>query len=299
MNTRDGTTRLSLFMQVDSMSEDEMVAGLHHIRDHHRNPAKEDYVFNLVLNETGHYDGTLRTPTLDTLADFLPGGPMPAFDNVFVGSAVLPWAGPGNPYREGMASELFRWENLLLQRNLWHAFQARYPHVPFHFYINYEGVLDYFEEEPLRSYYEAFLVQSVRDSHKVRPNHAVLWSPAVWRDNALSTPEVDAVVRTLSNVKYHANQVGHDRGISWLHLQDMLGREWSGNDLDDVRTWYWQLENAWEFDSLRIDAELFTPDYQPLSPAEYAHRMNYYDLHDLPVGASWEFRYWFRDHMDV
>lgn len=298
VDVTDGSSRMSLFMQVNSINVMEMSAALEHVRAHHRDPAEEDYIYNLVINEIGTTAGDLHTNALDTLVPYLPGGPWQAFDNVFVGSAVLPWAGPGNAYREGMSDGGFRWQNLMLQKTLWQEFQARYPAVPWHFYINYEGVLDYFDESPLRSYYEAFLVQSVYDAHAIRPNHAVMWAPAVWRDNALSTPEVSAIAQTFNAVRYYANQVGHSKGVSWLHLQDMLGRDWSGNTLEDVRDWYWQLKNAYPWDSLRIDAELFNPDYTPLDPEEYAARMNYYDFHGIPVGGSWEIRWWYREHIE-
>lgn len=298
-NATDGSTRMSLFMQVSSINVNEMVDALEHVRAEHRDPAEEDYIYNLVISEIGDTSGALYTSVLDALEEYLPGRSKQAFDNLFVGSAVLPWVGPGNPYREGMSNETFRWDNLMLQKHLWRGFAIRYPSVPWHCYITYEGVLDYFEEEPLRSYYEAYLVQSVLDAHEVRPGAAVMWAPAVWRDNALSVPEVTAISDTFHAVKHYANQAGHPKGVSWLHLQDMLGREWSGNTLADVRDWYWQLAGAFDFDSLRIDAELFTPSYQPIDSDTYTARMNYYDSHRIPVGGSWELRYWYRSHMEV
>lgn len=300
-NVLDGSTRLSLFCQINSISTSELQAACEHIRAEHRDPSKEDYVYNLVINEIGYDNGALRTSALDVLKPYLPGQPKQAFDNLFVGSSILPWNGPGNPYREGISDGDFRWANLQLQDTLWRAFDQQYGSqiAPFHFYINYEGVLSYLDEWSVKAGQEAYLVQSVRDAHDIHPDRSIMWAPAVWRTNAMTQAELNAVSQMFGAVKWYANQYGHDHGVNWLHLQDMLGRGWGGIDLWDVKAWYDQLASLGQFDSLRVDTELFTPSYQPIPLAEYQARMNFYDQHNIPVGASWELRYWYRSHQEI
>ena len=299
-NAVDGSTRLSLFCQINSISVTELASALEHIRTAHRDPDDEDYIYNLVITEIGFETGSLRTDALEVLMPYLPGGDRQSFDNVFVGSGVLAWRGAGNPYREGILNSSFRWHNLGLQRRLWLAFDHMFGgRTDYHFYISYEGVLSYFDEFLVAKAYEAYLIQSVRDAHDLRPDRSVMWAPAVWRTDGMTHGELKSIERTFKTVESYARAHGHDHGVNWLHLQDMLGRGWGGIDLADVRTWYRQLASLGLFDSLRVDTELFTPSYQPIPADVYRARMDYYDRNSIPVGASWELRYWYRQHTEI
>ena len=99
---------LTLFLQA-AYPPDNLDRILEHIRSDHRGTGP-NRVANLVLDAIGSPDGQLATTVLDRVL-----GAAGLFDNVFVGTATLPWQGPGSPYREGMLDAGFRWQNLTLR----------------------------------------------------------------------------------------------------------------------------------------------------------------------------------------
>lgn len=294
----DGSTKFSLFLQVNSISNSELQRALDHIANHHRDPAKDDYIYNIVLNEIGYETGELRFSTLEVLKPYLPGGPKACFDNVFVGSMFLPWNGPGNAYREGISDGAYRWANLEVQKKLWLEFKAWFGNRPWHFYVNYEGVLDYLDEYPVKVGMEAYLIQSTRDANAVKPGSAVMWSPAIWSGTILTANELNAFDSMMDAVDWYASSGGYTT-ISWLHLQDMLGRSWGGASKELVKKWYDQIKSKRSFASLRVNTELFTPSYQPVPIQVYRDRMDYYEANNILVGGSFELRYWFREHQEI
>lgn len=271
---------------------DDLKKHLEHVYQEHRDRSKDDYIYNVVLDEIGR-DGILSS-NLDIILPYLPGGPKQAFDNVFVGSHFLAVA--KDPYGYGMLNAEHRWKNLNQQLDLWKAFADKYD-IPFHFYINHEGVLDYFDIPSIAHAYEAYLIQSCRDANSVRPGAAVLWCPAVWSRKALTKAETRGIKRTLQNVKIWSGT----RGITWLHFQDMMGRKWSPSWWTVVK-WYRQLKALGIFDSLRVDMELFQTTANGLAPADpgaVLARERYYKRYGVPVGASWELRWWYANHLEV
>lgn len=300
----DGSTKKSLFIQVSSSNADFLRNAINHIAAEHKDPAKDDYIYNVVLNEIGDANGAL-SPILDVIVPHLPGGGgRQVFDNVFVGSMMLPWqVVGGNAYLNGILDADFRWANLMAQRRLWQAFRSRYPNIPFHFYIDYEADLSTWDIPAIREAYEAYLIQSVRDAHSIWQNRAIMWSPAIWSGVPLNPTERTAIRRTFQNIRYYSNQAGHYKGISWLHLQDMMGRGWARISQEDVRTWYYQLKAAYDFDSLRINMENFRTDWRgqlvPMQRGEMARVENWYQAHGIPLGAAWEIRWWYPNHVEV
>src|SRR3972149_9136347 len=141
---------LTLFLQA-AYPPDNLDRILEHIRSDHRGTGP-NRVVNLVLDATGTPDGQLATTVL---APGLRAAGL--FDNVFVGTATLPWQGPGSPYREGMLDAGFRWQNLTLQRSMWERFVELYPAVVAHWYVTYEAALNWWGEPALRAAYEAYL----------------------------------------------------------------------------------------------------------------------------------------------
>ena len=287
------TVKKSLFIQVQWYDPKDLIKHLDHVYHEHRDRGKDDYIHNVVLDEIGNKNGL--SPNLDLILPYLPGRRKACFDNVFVGSHYVPWTGPGSPYKEGMLSMGHRWKNLDLQRTLWSKFEAKYGQIPFHFYVNHEGVLDYFDNPNLRNAYEAYLVQSVRDADSVKPGTAKLWAPAIWSRQPLTWRERSGVKRVFKNVAKHSN----GKGITWLHLQDMQGRKYPPA-LRVVRSWYGQLKALNLFASLRIDMELFRQGsgFRADSLRAIRKREAFYKKHSIPVGASWELRYWYESHIE-
>jgi len=288
------TVKKSLFIQVQWYDKADLVKHLEHVYREHRDRGKDDYIHNVVLDEIG--DGGGIHPNMNLILPYLPGGDRRCFDNVFVGSHFIKWPGPGNAYQTGMLNEAHRWINLSIQRKLWRQFKDYAPHVPFHLYINHEGVLDHFDEPKIREAYEAYLIQSARDAHHIRPYAAVLWAPAIWSRKPLTYRERKGIKRTFKNVAAFSN----GRGITWLHLQDMQGRKYPPR-LWVVKRWYNQLKDMELFASLRIDMEFFRygGGLRADSLAAIKKREAYYKKYGIPVGASWELRWWFESHVDV
>ncbi len=292
MSHTDGATKKSLFIQVAWFNPADLKEQLEHVRTQHKDRTKDDYIHNVVLDEIG--SPYRLASNLDIIAPYLPGGPLQAFDNVFVGSTYVRYQGQGSAYAEGMANPEHRWANLRAQRSLWRWFAQKYPQVPFHFYINHEGVLDYFDIPEVRAGYAAYLIQTVRDGHKIKANRAFLWSPAVWSGVALTTQEETAIARTFRSVEAEAKKVGHYGGIKWLHLQDMMGRGRKDVTKYDVRRWYRELKGVYDWDSLRVNMEMFN-----VSAWRLQRREDWYQANGIAVGTSWELRHWYPRHKEL
>lgn len=289
----DGATKKSLFVQVAWFNPSDLTEQLEHVRTHHKDPTKDDYIHNLTLDEIGTPYG-LHTRNLDIIAPYLPGGDLRTFDNVFVGSTYIRYAGQGSSYSAGMVDSSHRWANLQAQKQLWRWFADKYPEVLSHFYINHEGVLDFFDIPDVRAGYEAYLIQSVRDSHDIHPNRAVLWSPAIWGGVPLSTLEEEAIGETFRNVESYSQDYGHYGGVKWLHFQDMMGRGRKDITKYDVRQWYRELRDVYDWDSLRVNME-----YQNTSAWRIRRREDWYQSQGMAVGNSWELRHWYPTHKDL
>ncbi len=295
----NNATKKSMFIQVRTSNPTDLKESLEHIRHYHKDRSKDDYIYNVVLDEIGDRNGL--HPNVDVIAPYLPGGTLKTFDNVFVGSHFVPWTGGGSHYRDGMLDSAHRWANLQSQYSLWDAFHTRFPGVYMHFYINHEGVLNWMDDPHLRAAYEAYLVQSVRDSHRIANDRAVLWAPALWTTEKLSASALFQLQTLFANVKNYAAKVGHDRGLSWLHFQDMMGRGWEVDPATVVQ-WYQQLRTVYDWDSLAVDMELFTKTASGLAPAplsEVGPREDFYEAAGVPVGASWELRWWRPAHAEL
>lgn len=295
MPQNDGSTKKSLFIQVRNYPHDLLKEHLEHVRTEHKDKTKDDYVFNVVLDEVVAATGVIPSQ-FDIIKPYLPGGDRQAFDNVFIGSRFVAWAGEGSAYNEGIRSASYRWANLDAQAAAWRGIGRLMEGRPWHGYVNYEGVLDYFQSATVAACWEAFLIQSVRDLHAIKPGAAVLWSPAVWSGALLTTVQVNNLRDTLRQVRLATNS----RGINWLDLQDMMGRGRADVTVEDVKSWYLALKNDVAlFDSLRVNIEMFTSDYKPIDPKVLADREDWYERNGIPVGASWEMRWWVNNHKEL
>lgn len=297
MGAWDGATKKSLFIQVRTYPQTDLIVDLEHIRTYHRDSSRDDFIHNVVLDEIGDEFGVLH-PNVFQLLPYLPGGSKRTFDNVFVGSHFVNWQGTGSAYDEGMRNGGHRWANLGLQRALWQSF-ANIAIGPWHGYINHEGVLDFLDDHWLRQCYEAYLIQSRRDLDSVGgPGKALLWSPAIWSGKPLTAAEETGVMFMFSNVAAYAPP-----GVTWLHFQDMMGRGRKDITKWDVKQWYSELARAHSFASLRVNMELFDRDAQgnlvPEDDDVVQAREDWYESQGIPVGASWELRWWMSNHAEL
>ena len=288
MSHTNGAIKKSLFIQVAWFNPQELKEQLEHVRAYHKDRSKDDYIYNVVLDEISNTRSL--SSNLEIIVPYLPGGRLRTFDNVFIGSHYVKWRGGGSSYTVGMANSTHRWANLKVQKRLWKQFAARYDSIPFHFYINHEGVLNAFDIPKVRRGYEAYLIQSVRDAQKIRLDHAILWSPAVWSGVGLTKAELNAIRITFNNVKRY----GGGRGVSWLHFQDMMGRGRADITKYDVLKWHHQLKKVYDWDSLRVNMEMFNQDAEELQARE-----DWYQSQGMAVGASWELRHWYEKHKEL
>lgn len=281
-------TPKSLFLQVAWNDLFKVQEQLEHVHLYHKQRGTDNYIHNIVLDEIGSEWTGLHFPVLDVIAPYLPGGTRKTFDNVFVGSHFV----NGNqPYGKGMLNSEHRWANLRVQKYLWQQFADRYPNVPFHFYINHEGDLAQFQYRDIAAAYEAYLIQSIRDAYTVKDSQAILWSPAISNNQPLNWRSRQGVKRTFKNVQSYTNN------RLWVHLQDRLGRK-NPPTIQTVVKQYRQLKSMDVFASLRVNMEMFQsePTYGPAPYWKLAEREAYYKNQGVPLGASWEIRFWRESH---
>lgn len=92
-------------------------------------------------------------------------------------------------------------------------------------------------------------------------------------------------------------------GVTWLHFQDMMGRGRKDITKWDVKQWYSELARAHSFASLRVNMELFDRDAQgnlvPEDDDVVQAREDWYESQGIPVGASWELRWWMSNHAEL
>ena len=269
----------------------------------HRTPGAPDYIHNLVLSEIADSQGALHTDALDVIEDYYG-----CFDNIFVGTHNLAHA---DPYVSGMKDVTFRWDNINLSAQVASAYEARFvqltPAATYHWYISYEANLNYLASDPaLKNAYAAYLLELSNQLNAIRSG-AVLWSPAFWTPYA-SVPSYSALQNAINDVLTTAP------GISWLHFQDFVGQASSYNCTTTNTTYgftasdgigYYGLlsaANPGSVTSLRVNMEHFIfgdeptcgPWYMlPGEGAELATREAAYETAGVPIGASWEIRWWY------
>jgi hypothetical protein len=101
-----------------------------------------------------------------------------------------------------------------------------------------------------------------------------------------------------SNIQAAAEAEGINRGVDWLDMQDKLGQTdcFSVECYAGVKQWYDFLSTVnfenFSFASLRVNMEMFSSNAPGPDPNEHMARENFYDYHGIPVGASWELRFW-------
>lgn len=277
----------------------------------------------LVLGNAADAQGELYTAQLDIVDDYFH-----CFSNIFIGTVEPDWAGPGSPYVEGIVDPQFRWQQINLSRAVADKLLARYPAVYFHWYITYEANLNFFVGDdvrvdrtvgtPISGYavkeaYKAFLYQLSGDLYAKR-QRTVLWSPTFWTPyaslSATQRSELQSAVRDVL--------VGSVR-VNWLHFQDLIGQQsyvvcqsFSSCyprvtypiGCDNTVGYYGLLKAATsstQVVSLRTNMEMFIMQRAPgnqygIMPAdknELIEREACYGRNSVPIGASWEIRWWY------
>jgi hypothetical protein len=285
-----------LFIQVSSVNPVQMVELIEHLRRRHRHGA--DRITQLCLSDVADGSGNVRWSTLDLLAPYLPGGGRQAFDRLFIGTLFIPWTGPGTGYREGIFNDSFRWQNITASRQVAQQLHARWPGRVWDWYITYEAFTDWLEDASLRTRYEWYLIELCRQLNGVRPGRDFMWSPAwgiplrTW--SAARQANLRSQLQTLFN---NTRTFSGTRGITWLHLQDSVAATRGGSitNNDAVNHYRFLAGAGYAFSSLALNLELWrnqSGQVVPGDPAEIFQRRSFYAAMGVPVGISWELRYW-------
>ena len=302
-----GAVPKSLFVQVTSVPAGAEAyrtrTWFKKICDNHRSVGSPNYIQDLVLSEVADQNGTLDAARLSIVEDYFG-----CFDNVFVGTANLDHA---DPYVAGMKDSTFRWDNILLSEKIAQAYDARFqqkfPGQAFHWYVSYEANLNAFSlDTTLKNAYAAYLLELSNRLTAVRAG-SVLWSPAFWTQYAAVSDQT-ALRSAIADVMAAAPKV------NWLHFQDFVGQAAKQNCSTAAVTYgfnasdgigYYNLINqavGSKLASLRVNMEHFVSGgagcpsggLYPGESTELSARENAYQTAGVPIGASWEVRWWYR-----
>jgi hypothetical protein len=182
--------------------------------------------------------------------------------------------------------------------------------------VTYEAYFDWFGNntysDSVRTAYSAYLLEMVRAYNQAlryagepaaSSSRAVLWSPA-YESSYFSHSPLE-LNRIRDNLRYMFHDVqrtaegeGIGRGVDWLDMQDKLGQTecFSVECYVGVKHWYDFLTSVnfpeFSFASLRVNMELFSSNLPGPDVNEHRARQDFYEANGIPIGASWELRFW-------
>jgi hypothetical protein len=232
-----------------------------------------------------------------------------------------PWCAD-SPYCGGILTNSWRWDNIEANREAADVFlgfvDLHYPAVRanLNWYVTYEAYFDWFGNntysDSVRTAYSAYLLEMVRAYNQAlryagepaaSSSRAVLWSPA-YESSYFSHSPLE-LNRIRDNLRYMFHDVqrtaegeGIGRGVDWLDMQDKLGQTecFSVECYVGVKHWYDFLTSVnfpeFSFASLRVNMELFSSNLPGPDVNEHRARQDFYEANGIPIGASWELRFW-------
>jgi hypothetical protein len=224
-------------------------------------------------------------------------------------------------YCGGIMTPSWRWDNIEANRRAADLFLA---FVDFHFpgvrktlnwYITYEGYFDWLGgnrySTGVSAAYSAYMLEMVKSFNQAllysgepaeTASRAVLWSPAYanayYSHSQLQINNIRDNLRTVFHqVQTMAASEGITRGVDWLDMQDKLGQTdcFSVECYAGVKQWYDFLTTVnfeqFSFANLRVNMELFSTNLPGPDLNEHMARQNFYEANGVPIGASWELRF--------
>lgn len=214
---------------------------------------------------------------------------------VWVGAPPVPWYGPRpdtppnlQPWMlpvagaAGMLTPSYRWDQIHTDMALWAYTRER----GWNMYIGSEIGIDAIGDHPtLRQGWEAYLIEVIRQS-----STSPLWSPYAW-DAWATVSEYrrsrirSALATMIRNIGYFTPRLN----LASIDLQDGRGAQPTEPESDAVN-WYRLVKDCGV--QVRVNMELFAPDLTPLPIDVARQRRAYYSLMNVPLGCSWEARYW-------
>ncbi|MEO7423062.1 MAG: DUF4434 domain-containing protein [Ornithinibacter sp.] len=269
-----------------------LITWLDDVRSNHNNPSNPGYINGLVLQDIADQNGNLLTAYLDVIAPYLPGGATPAFAKASIGGVEeLPWTGPGQRYIEGIEDQAFRDQNVALSVSAAKAFTSRYPLARTGWYISYEANLGAFQDSNVKNAYITYLNQLTTSLSAVKQG-AFTWSPSFWTTYA-ATPEWALQALQTNFTDFFAKvQVPLA-----MDLQDFVGQSGGATTREDAVAWAKYLQQwAAKMTSVELNAEQFRQNGDGSivggDAIEVPARETYYVQQGIPVGPSFEIRFW-------
>jgi PASTA domain len=305
---------VGLFVQVESIpTEDDARKWLDKVVEDHEQKDSPSYVDTLTVQFIAHRhsDGRIRLikDKLDWIKNYLHH-----FDYLFFDCCVPPEELTASP---NMKDPDFRQRHLRLCRvvaqQLIDYLRAENITIPaIHWYIQWEEDLNHLTSRSLKNAWKAYLLQFTNDLTEISLNNGLnepefFWSPFFGKRyrSLEETIEIPLLIANIRDILQSVPKLG------WLHFQDGVGRE-SKKNSDGTFTYGFTAEDAINFyhnilvrasgGNLRsglINMEFFLcaqrgcKEISTGDPFEHEDRMGKYELANIPVGISFEVRYWY------
>jgi hypothetical protein len=311
------TSPLGLFVQVANLPPAlEVKKWFDRIVRDYSQPGTAFYIPNLALEyiATKDADGSIVLAKddqgnlyLDRIKDYLPH-----FGNVFVGSL---WV-------DGVLDEDSRWANIYATRDAAKLF-IQYMRdnniaIPIHWYIEIEANLNDFTSSDVTNAYTWYIMQLTKDLTEISQNNGLntpefLWSPYWYKPfNQLAVDDPNLLINNIKSLLVNAPR------LTWLHFQDGVGAHAGkhpdgtityGMTATDAINYFHQIlvpansEGTLKSGIINMEYFVCVPGQDgsadcargmyPGDPVEQEDRMAQYRQANIPVGVSWEVRWWY------
>lgn len=314
------TANKGLFVQVSTLSATaaaDLKEWFEHICEKHNRLSKSstNYIHNLVLQDVADEQGRLymkyRAELPGTVEDYHPSNHQidvlapyfHCFDKIFFGTLDPVYHGRGSLYVEGISSEQFRWDYINKSTLVMDKLAAIFSGLNFNWYLTFESNLNYLYLKSVKEGYKA-LFKELTERMAARKSGHTLWSPNFWSlYRKLPASEKSQLGEQMMEVFKTAPH------IDMLHFQDFLGGTSANADneranISDAIGYYNLIASlptrpaqvAVNLEQYKISSS--SGALEPVAPLEMANREEQYLRAQVPIGISWEIRFWRYAHLD-
>lgn len=289
---------LSMMFQIPSLTAEDTRKYMQHVHKVRHTPGGDNIVEVHVEHLASERNPTPNWAAMDEIAPYAPGGLKRSMNNLFVGTRIIDNPTGGSRYREGVTSAAYRKEQIDRSEELARKFNERYRDkiAWWHWYIDYEAVLNWWTDPDVANGYAQLLGDWIKMYHSVRPNTSILFQPAYWHPT-IPTAMPQIVRSVFTKARDIGRQAGHSKGVNWIGIQDMQGRDWVGSTVADTSRWIRMFESTGMFSAVWPLGELFEhrTDYYGVGDAEDWRTRNI-EYERLGHRHQWVFeaRYWYQ-----
>ncbi len=314
------TREKGLFAQLSTLGETsdaDVKEYFEHICSAHSTLSAENAnrIHNIVLQDVADEEGRLymayREGLPGTATDYHPTNHkidviapyFKCFDKVFFGTIDPVWKGAGSLYVDGIGSEKFRWDYINKSTVVMDRLQAIFPSLDFNWYLTFEANLSYLYLAKVKEGYKA-LFKELTERMAARKQGHTLWSPTFWNKfSKIGAAEKKNLGNQIMEVFKAAPH------IDMIHFQDFLGatsNQKTGDRVteDDAIGYYRLIANLPTRPAhVGVNIEHYVvkcPTCAPEAPTAdmMVNREEYYLRAEVPIGTSWEIRFWRKAHKD-